>query len=242
MKQLNEFLLNTISEKRLFNVVKEVSSYHRIQASTGYREAAKYCKNELDRLKIQNQILRYKADPDVWYLQNKMFMEWDLKHAWLKLEDPDVTLCDTLVEPMSIIQKSYPCDFSEGVELVYLSEGNHPEKYEHLDLKGKLIFVREAFNGYVNWAIKDKGAIGIVTDFMRTVEGIRSRNDLYESINYTSFWWTHAEDEPKTFGFVLSPKMGDMLATLCNKQKQAFEEKKKDSPYLKVFGKVETNL
>lgn len=242
MKQLNELLKTAVDPKRLYTTVKEVSSFHRIQASTGFRAAANYCKDAFDRLGIESRIIRYDADPDVWYLQNKMFMEWDLKDAWLKLEEPDLLLCDAQAEPISVIQKSYPADFSAGAELVYLSKGNCPDEYAELDLKGKLIFVRDAFNGYVDWAVKEKGALGIVTDFMRTVPGIRTRHDLYESLNYTSFWWTHAEDEPKTFGFVLSPKMGDQLAELCLQQEQAFEKGEKDSPYLKVCGKVETKL
>ena len=129
MKKQSELLRQTIDPKRLFTTVKEVSSYHRIQASTGFRQAANYCKQQLDRLGIDNQILTYEADPDVWYLQNKMFLEWDLKDAWLKLEEPEVLLCDALSEPISIIQKSYPCDFSQGVDLVYLSKGNHPEEW-----------------------------------------------------------------------------------------------------------------
>ena len=242
MRQVSELLKQAIEPKRLYTVVKEVSSYHRIQASTGFRAAANYCKETFEKLGIESKIISYKASPDVWYLQNKMFMEWDLKHAWMKLNEPEMMLCDTQVEPISIIQKSYPVDFTSGAELVYLSKGNHPEEYKDIDLKGKIIFVRDAFNGYVNWAIKEKGAIGIVTDFMRTVPGVRTRNDLYESLNYTSFWWTHAEDEPKTFGFVLSPKMGDWLADLCVKQKEAYERNEKESPYLKVSGKVDSKL
>ena len=242
MRQISEFLKQAVEPKRLYSVVKEVSSYHRIQASTGFRAAANYCKQTLDQLGIESRIISYKSAPEIWYLQNKMFMEWDLKSAWLKLNEPDVMLCDVQVEPISIIQKSYPVDFTSGVELVYLSKGNNPEAYQDVDLKGKIIFVRDAFNGYVNWAIKEKGAMGIVTDFMRTVPGIRTRNDLYESLNYTSFWWTHAEDEPKTFGFVLSPKMGDWLAEQCVKQMEAYERKEKDSPYLVVSGKVDSRL
>ena len=242
MKQLSEYLKQTVDPKRLYTGVKEVSSYHRIQASTGFRAAANYCKNAFDKMGIESHIISYKANPDTWYLQNKMFLEWNLKDAWLKLNEPEMLLCDAQAEPISVIQKSYPCDFTQGADLVYLSEGNHPEKYADVDLKGKLIFVRDAFNGYVDWAVKEKGALGIVTDFMRTVEGVRSRNDLYESLNYTSFWWTHAEDEPKTFGFVLSPKMGDELARLCLNQKEAYEKGEKDSPYLTVSGKVDTSL
>ena len=242
MRKESELLRKTIDQKRLFTTVKEVSSYHRIQASTMFREAANHSYNKLQKLGIPSQILSYDADPDVWYLQNKMFMEWDLKDAWLKLEEPEMLLADAVAEPVSIIQKSYPCDFSEGVEFVYLSKGNNPEAYKDIDLTGKIIFVRDAFNGYMDWAVKEKGAIGIVTDFIREVEGARSRSDLYESLNYTSFWHTHAKDEPKAFGFVLSPKMGDQLAKIFDQQKEAYEKGEKESPNLRVSGKVDTSL
>ena len=211
MKHNSESIKKTISQKRLYNLVKEVSSYHRIQASTGFREAANYCKNMFDKLGIEASILSYDADPSVWYLQNKMFMEWDLKRGWLQLLDPEVMLADTTVEPISIIQKSYPCDLTGGVDLVYLNKGNNSKDYEDMDFTGKLVFVRGPFAQYM-WAVKEKGALGFVTDFINAGFGDRTRSQLYESLNYTSFWWSHTEDEPKTFGFVLSPKMGDWLA------------------------------
>ena len=141
MRQISELLKQAVEPKRLYTVVKEVSSYHRIQASTGFRAAANYCKQTLDQLGIESRIISYKSAPEIWYLQNKMFMEWDLKSAWLKLNEPEVMLCDAQVEPISIIQKSYPVDFTSGVELVYLSKGNHPEAYQDVDLKGKIIFI-----------------------------------------------------------------------------------------------------
>ena len=35
-----------------------------------------------------------------------------------------IFLADAQAEPISIIQKSYPYDFTDGVELVYLDKGN----------------------------------------------------------------------------------------------------------------------
>lgn len=242
MLKQSELLRKEISGKHLYNTVKEVSSYHRIQASTGFREAANYCKNKLDKLGIEARIIEYKADANIWCMQNRMFLEWDLKRAWMRLEKENLLLADTDIDCISIIQKSYPYDFRDGCDLVYLEKGNQVEEYKDVDLKGKIIFVREPFKDFVNWAIKDKGALGIVTDYMRLVPGIRTRENLYDSLNYTSFWWEHTEDEPKCFGFVLSPRMGDTLASLCLKQKEAYEKKEEDSPYLRVVGNVDTSL
>ena len=135
MKHYSESIKKTIQQKRLYNLVKEVSSYHRIQASTGFREAANYCKKMFDKLGIEANILSYDANPDIWYLQNKMFMEWDLKHGWLQLQDPEMVLADTSAEPVSIIQKSYPCDFTDGIDFVYLNKGNDPKEYSALFLR-----------------------------------------------------------------------------------------------------------
>jgi len=242
MRERNRLIAETVSPKRLYNTVKEVSSFHRIQASTGYRKAAECCKRMLDREGIEAQILSYTAKPDQWFLDNQMFLEWDLKDAVLNLEEPFIRLADVHEEPMSIIQRSYPCDFSEGVDLVYLDKGSDSESYRDVDLKGKLIFVRDEFKSFLGWAVKEKGAIGVVTDWINEVPGVRTRYDLYDSLNYTSFWWNGSEEEPKCFGFVLSPKMGDKLAELCEERRAAFERKEAESPYLRCSGRVESSL
>ena len=241
MLKESELLRQEINKKSLYNRVKEVSSYHRIQASTGFREAAQYCKKEFDKMGIESTILEYEANPDVWYCQNKMFKEWDLKEAWLRLKDNGMVLADASCEPISVVQKSYPYDFTDGCEIVYIEE-NNPEKYKEVDLKGKIIFIREDFNAYMDWAIKEKGAIGFISDYMAIVSSVRTRENMYESLKYTSFWWKHTEEEPQCFGFVLSPKMGDVLADICKKQKEAYERNEKDSPYVSCYGKVDTAL
>ena len=96
--QNSEIFKNTVSEKRLLNVVKEVSNYHRIQASPMFREAAQHVKGICDRYGLKAKILSYEADPDVWYLQSKMFREWSVKEAYLDLDDPQKRLCDYSAE------------------------------------------------------------------------------------------------------------------------------------------------
>ncbi len=75
-----------VSEKRLLNVVKEVSNYHRIQASPMYREAAEHVLTICQKYGLDAKILSYEANPDVWYLKSKMFQEWSIKEAILDLD------------------------------------------------------------------------------------------------------------------------------------------------------------
>ncbi|MBQ1508122.1 MAG: DUF4910 domain-containing protein [Erysipelotrichaceae bacterium] len=228
-----EVFRKAVSEKRLLNVVKEVSNYHRIQASPMFREAAEHVLSLAKSYGLDAKILSYEADPNVWYLQNKMFKEWSVKEATLDLVDPDMRLADFSAEPVSLIQKSYPIDRRDDpVDLVYLDKGNKKEDYEGLDLDGCFVFVHGHINGY-NW-VYDKGALGIVTDYIMETPD-RKRSDLYDSLTYTSYWHTHSKDEKERRGFVLSPKTGDALAALCLK-------KREEGTLLKVKPHIDSSL
>ena len=232
--QNSEIFKQTVSEKRLLNVVKEVSSFHRIQASPMFREAARHIKDICDKYGLQAEILSYDADPDVWYLQSKMFQEWSVREAYLDLADTGRRLCDYSAEPISVIQKSYPIDMrNTPVDLVLLDSGCDEASYPDIDLKDKWVFIRGNINQY-NW-VYERGALGLITDFIMETPN-RKRSDLYHSLTYTSYWHTHLKDEPERRGFVLSPKEGDILAEMCRKK---WNEEKK---YLQVKPYIDSAL
>lgn len=217
---------NAVSEKRLYSIVKEVSNYHRIQASPMFREAAEHVVQLCRKYGLDVKMLQYDAKADSWYLQQKMFKEWSCTEATLDLVQPEIRLADYSSEPVSVIQKSYPIDKrNEEVDLVLLDKGSNPDEYKDIDFKGKMVFGRTQVNT-LNWVF-DRGAVGVVTDFIMETQS-RKRSDLYNSMTYTSFWHSHLEGETEKRGFVLSPKMGDQLAKMCREQ---FE---KDGTYLKV--------
>ena len=91
--------------------MKEVSNFHRIQATTGFREAAQFVCKKINNLGIHAEIHSYEANENQWYLQQKMFQEWDCKEATLDLVHEKIRLADFNEEAISIIQKSYPCDY-----------------------------------------------------------------------------------------------------------------------------------
>ena len=233
MKEAALFREN-VSEKRLLNVVKEVSSFHRIQASPMYREAANHVLGICEKYGLDAKILSYEADPDVWYLQSKMFKEWSIKEATLELVDPDICLADFSAEPISVIQKSCPIDRrNDPVDLVMLEKGADEGSCKDIDLKDKFVFIRGHIRQY-GW-VYEKGALGVVTDFIMETKN-RKRSDLYDSLTYTSYWPTHVESEREQRGFVLSPKTGDMLEKLCR------EKKEKDGSYLKVRPYIDSSF
>ena len=230
MRKESILFKEAVSEKRLLNVVKEVSSFHRIQASPMYRQAAEHVLGICKKYGLDAKILSYEADPDVWYLQSKMFKEWSIKEATLELVDPEICLADFSAEPISVIQKSCPIDRrNDPVDLVMLEKGASEDSCKDIDLNGKFVFIRGHIRQY-GWVYK-KGALGVVTDFIMETKS-RKRSDLYDSLTYTSYWPTHIKDEPEQRGFVLSPKTGDMLEKLCREKKEKDGSDLKVKPYI----------
>jgi len=233
-----------VSGERMLITTREVSNFHRIQASTGYRKAAYHCVEKLKSEGFNTHINSYPADGKTWHLTAKTFQEWHIENAFCDLVFPEFQkLADFRGNNISIIQKSYPCDFRENpVEVVLMDKGSKEEAYEGIDLKGKILFVREPFKNYMEWAIKKAGALGFITDYMLEVEPVRHRYDMLDIRNYTSFWWKHTADEPKTFGFVLTPRLGDQMADLCKKMELEHSVDSDKPRYPKVSCFIDSKL
>ena len=243
MRQQIDQIRQAANGDRALHLIREVSTFHRIQASTGYRAAAEHVAKRLKHDGLEVKIRKYAADGKSWSLVQKMFLEWDIQDATLWLAGTGECLADFKANNLSVIQRSHPADFrNQPVDIVLLDRGDQPEAYKGLDLKGKLIFVRDHFQGFMDWAIKEGGALGFITDYIRDMEGIRVRYDLHDIYNYTSFWWKHTPDEPRTFGFVLTPRQGDALAQKCRAQLARHEKDKKQPKYLQATGFVNASL
>ena len=59
MKKIVDNIRNEVSKKRLYDLVKGVSMYHRIQASTGFRESAHYVCKRINELGIESKVLSF---------------------------------------------------------------------------------------------------------------------------------------------------------------------------------------
>lgn len=242
MQDIIQLLKEEVSGRRLYQSVKEVSSYHRIQASTGYREAAKHCADYLTSLGIDTKILQYTTNGKNFVDTYKLFQEWHCEAAECHLTYPiQKKLADFKLEPLSIIQKSCSYDFrNEPLEVIHMNRGHDVDAYDDINFKDKLVFIHEHFDQY-RWVL-NKGAKGFISDFLNEVPHVRTRADLYDSLNYTSFWWKQTPQELPAFGYVLSPRMGDELSSLCDELAQQYAQKEAESPYPKVMGYMDTKL
>ena len=242
IRDVMEKISQSVSGGRIFNSVREISNYHRIQASPGYRAAAQHVQQRLAQSGFNAVIHTYPADGSTWFFTSKMFREWNCRKAVLDLVEPQKRLADFSANNMSIIQRSIPCDYrGQPLDIVLMDKGSDPQNYAGVDLKGKLLFVRQNFHGFMDWAIQEQGALGFITDVIAEMPGVRARADLYDVMTYTSFWWRQP-DEPPTFGFVLTPRMGDFLAQLCLQKRADHEKDPSADAYPKATAFIDAEL
>lgn len=210
-----KLIADTIDQGRLYQTVQEVAVHHRIQGSPGYRAAAEHLAAKLVRQGIGAEVLTFPADENTVFDTYPSFQEWSCKQAWCDVVSPGFRrIADFDHNAISVIQKSAPCDYrNTPLDVVYMNRGNTPAAYEGVDLKGKVLFIRDDYNAYYDWAIAERGALGFICDQVMADEYVRGRYDQLDTVKYTSFFWQ--KGEPRAFGFMLSPREGDRLEKTC---------------------------
>ncbi len=191
--------------------VAALSQYHRVQASPGYRAAAQYCLGQLRSWGLRAEIVSFPADGRTSYWTCRMFQEWDASQATLDLVQADGSLrrlADYREDRIALIQRSLP--FEGEVEVAVLEWGAAEEDYRGVDVAGKVVLAQGDIHEIYRLAVEERGAVGILFDGMRESPPVRQRIDLPDARQYTSFWWRQG-DEPRCFGFVLTPRQGDQL-------------------------------
>lgn len=190
--------------------VAHISQHHRIQASPGYREAARYVQAQLSGAGLCTEMLSFPADQQTAFWTMESFQEWACARATLDLMQGGQAverLCDFQAEPISVIQRSAPANGVFGV--VALADGTEDAHYDGLDVAGKLVLTDGDVVRVYDLAVRRRGAAGILFDGMSPSAPGRSPLDLPDARQYTSFWW--GKEEPRCFGFVLTPRQGRQL-------------------------------
>lgn len=226
IKENVRIIQDYFSGERAENIVSGVINFNRVQASTGYRAAANYCVDVLRDSGIEAEVLSYTANDRTSCYTVDMFKEWDCKGAWLDLVSPEyMRLADYDVNAMSLLQRSWGADYRDhDLDVVYLNRGKEMDKYDDVDLKGKMIFVTGEYWEYAKWAVKEKGAVGVIIDNMPDLDGVKQRSRLYDATNATSISGRRLREDMKMFGFVMTPRRGDMLKKLCEDMEREYME------------------
>jgi len=199
--------------------VAQLSRFHRMQASPGFRQAAEWCRAELEQAGVKVEVLSFPAEEKTWWWSAQSFQEWDCTSATLHLIEPQdeaQKLCDYRECKLSLIQHS--AAFNGEAEVVVLEDGEKQEEYEGLDVAGKIVLTRGDLERVRQLAVEERGAVGILFDGMRSFPPVREWGDLADERQYTSFWWT--PQAKRCFGFVLTPRQGQKLRQLAREGKQ----------------------
>jgi hypothetical protein len=222
LKDLISAVKDTYSGAAARQHVAAISQYHRIQASPGFRAAAEYCLSQLRSWGLEAEVLSFPANEHTTYWAWRMFSEWDASEATLDLVQPDGSrrLADYREDKISLIQRSLP--FDGEVEVAVLEPGASEENYESAGVAGKVVLAQGDIREVYRLAVQERGAVGILYDGMDEAPPVRQRIDLPDARQYTSFWW-YPGDEPKCFGFVLSPRQGDELRALAQRRQEKGE-------------------
>lgn len=208
-RRLLDAVWKEASGERAHEWVRAIALHHRVQASPGYDAAAEWLRGTLVSLGLEPEWETASGDGRTRAWQHLLPEGWECARAHALLVD-DVgahPLCDFAREPLSLIQRSGPAH--GRFPLVALADGTEDAHYEGVDVRGRVVLTSGAVHRVHRLAVAERGAAGLLADGRRLFPPVRTADTDPDALNYTSFWWS--EDEPRGWGFVVSPRAGRRL-------------------------------
>ncbi|MHA1302421.1 MAG: DUF4910 domain-containing protein, partial [Candidatus Heimdallarchaeaceae archaeon] len=221
-----EELVNTIAKElsgeRAKRFTRAISSYHRIQASSGLLSALQLIKAELDKIGDKNNtIMEYIADGKANYFGWSSPIPWEIEDGFLKLIEPEEKfLCRYDEVPESIVTHSKSVDI-QG-EVVDVGEGKKKD-FEGQDVKGKIVLTTASPRAMIE-RLHEFGAIGMIG--YPTEQRAAGHDDL---IQYLGIWPNADNIDKSSFGFSLSRRQALELQNYLKKGKKMIVHAKIDA-------------
>ena len=208
-RSLLEAVRGEASGERALATIHAITRFHRIQSSPGYDEASAWLADEARRCGLAVTVETVPGDGRTRRLGQLMPEGWECTRAVATLHGRDGArgLCDFARTPLSIVQRSDPA--LGRYPIVALPGGGQRDDYDGVDVAGKVVLTSDPVQRVHRLAVVERGAAGILSDGRRLVPPVRTEDDDRDSIAYTSYWWR--EDEPRGWGFVVSPAEGQAL-------------------------------
>lgn len=206
-------LKEEFSKEQAFRYLTDICRFHRIQCSPGIREAARYCLEAGTREGLKGEIVSYPADGQSTFWTCTLPQEWRLQEAKLHLLSPggeEEVLYRLRDCSHGVVQRSKATP-AEGLQgpVVVVDRAHELESYASLDVQGKWVLTDQRPSQVQQWAVHRYGALGILTDAMADIPGIRDSWSLPQYHQYHAFWGLGPEDT--AVGFVLTPAQGRNL-------------------------------
>ena len=197
------------SGDRALESVRAIARFHRVQASPGYDDAARWLAEQLRGIGVEPEIEPVEGDGVTRYWGELMPEGWECTAARATLIDGESqrVLCDYDDCRLSLVLRSAPA--RGRFPIVVLEDGTEDAHYENVDVRGAVVLTRGAAYRVHRLAVVERGAAGILCDGRRLFPPVRAKDVDPDQVAYTSFWWNGAE--PRGWGFVVSPRVGAEL-------------------------------
>ncbi len=183
-----EVLRPRVRGERALDAVREIARHHRIQASPGYDDAARWLAGTLADEGFDVRIEEVAADGRSAYLGCVMPEGWSVRTATADLVAAGTRerIADFASEPLSLVQRSAP---ARGTyPLVALADGTEREHYEGVDVRGRVVLTEGAVQRVHQLAVVERGAAGLLAYGRRlvppTLRSARSSADGVVRLHY----------------------------------------------------------
>ncbi len=206
---------NELSGEIAKSYVTQIVRFHRVQASTMFREAAEYVADTLKRLGFKDcEIEHFASDGATKYWTWKTPIGWTVKTAQLYMLEPEKKLIVRYEDIPTCLHTYSKATSPEGTtaELVDVGEGTKPRHYNGKNVKGKFVLATGRARSVHEQAVYKNGAAGVITDTLtHELKNVRESVDIPDAHAYQSIWPTREESANVTFGFSLSKRQGNHL-------------------------------
>src|SRR5438093_5697171 len=175
---LLEAVRREASGERALESVRDLTRFHRVQASPGYDEAARWIVAKLESLGLEVEVERVPGDGRTRFLGQLMPEGWECERASATLIDDGrrERLCDYAEQRLSLILRSAPA--RGRYRLVALEDGGNEGDYEGLDVAGAVVLSRASPHRVHALAVLERGAAGLLHDGRRLLPPVRDRFDV----------------------------------------------------------------
>ncbi|MBA4312076.1 MAG: hypothetical protein C0417_05560 [Chlorobiaceae bacterium] len=197
--------------------VVQLTKFHRVQASPGYREAANYVLNKLREYGFSEKdayIETFLSDGKKEYQTWQSPSGWDITSARLSIVQPEEFLLVSYPDiPMSLMTYSNPGDVT--AEVAWVGNGTNDSDYVQKNVKGKFVLATGSGEDVHRLAVIKYGAKAVV-NYLDEKRG-RENPDM---IRYTGIWPRAEELSKVTFGFNISNAHGEKLRSMLAEGKK----------------------
>lgn len=199
-------LMEELSGEIAMHHIREITQYHRIQASPMMKESALYVLDQLQKYGLEDaQLESFPSDGRRSYLTRLSPVGWTIDEAELWMVAPYRRRLARFSEiANSLVTLSASAD-EEGV-LVDAGTGLDPAFYDSTDVRGKIVLA-SGYGGEVHrLAVLRHGALGVIC--------WNDKPDYPDQVRYTGMWPKAGERERIRWGFNVSYRTSRELKAL----------------------------